>query len=578
MQNKKIFSLLFLILTLTSCTEKAMISHFNENIETVNDFNNYSQDINLNNLKATNVNTKTYFNCQKSSINAKEVKSVILAKLLSKSYNTNVQTDKNFAKSDLSISIDLKNVCLEQVLDYLIQAYDIGHKLTSYGYVLLAPKLETKVFRLDYHNFNRSSSSSISITGSTLDTNNNSQSSSYGQLGQTSVSPYGSNSAAIGVQPSYSSINTVYLEDFWDNIEKTLNMIVFDLDNPNNVNYPSNSSSQNILQNTAQVSVHRNTGIIVIKSYPSKLQLVEEFLQKVNGNTLKQVVIEAKILEITLNEEFGSGIQWELLKKKLYLTSFNDTGSKSQVDNIFKTINLVSADSPVSTIISGKISNGTDFASVIQALSVQGKVSILSSPRVSTLNNQRALIKYGDEEYYLSNISNTLVANSQSNSFQTGFSLNPFFSGIALDATPHILSNNEILLHIHPIITRVTRDVQNVIINGQKTELPLPKVQSREADAILRSASGDIVILGGLSQGSVNLSSSGLPINQGSFLRKILMPFTAKQNVSTKSELVILLKPTIISVSESNEAINSKSRLSKYLIDTSIPKLPEACE
>lgn len=442
----KLYFVLFSIIFLTACTDRAIVTGFNDNIHKIDDFENYLEDNNYNIVISED--NKTYQNCQQATIRSKEIKVQALAELLSRVYNINIQVEQALDKNNVYITMNLQNVCLEQVLDYLIQAYNIGNKTSSYGYVLISPRIQTKVFKLDYHNFNRNSASSISISSSDLNNNG----------GQQAVGNAGNNSAGASLG-SYSAINSVYSENFWDNIEKTLNMIVADGNNQN-FNIPACGVSN-------QISLHRNTGMIVVKAYPSTLLLVEEFLNHVNANSLKQVVIEAKILEITLNDEFVNGIQWELLKKKLYMTSFTNGNVKPDINKVFKDINLVSENLPISTLISGKITNGSDFAGVIQALSTQGKVSILSSPRVSTLNNQRALIKYGDEQFYLTNITNTTLGNNgtttqDTNAIQTGFTLTPFFSGIALDATPNILNNKQILLHIHPIVTRVTSVRQNV--------------------------------------------------------------------------------------------------------------------
>lgn len=526
MSFKKVQLVLLIIsLALSSCAEKQMIDGFNNNIKEVKEFHEFEE------YSSETLENKVDEHTKKASINFKNLKVSILSKLLSIIYNMNIQAEYLFDQNNLTISMDLQDVSLDQIFEYLTEAYNIGYKQTTFGYLIYFPQLKTKIFTIDYHNFNRNASSAMSISSSQL------------------------NKSTDSKQQNYSMIETKSQEAFWDNLEKTLNILISDPSKP----VISDNKQSN------QVSIYRESGIVLVKAYPRTLQVVESFLNQINDNSIKQIVIEAKILEITLNEEFSSGIQWELLKKKLYMTSFNAVTSPLQDTNkLFNNTNLVSSNVPESNIISAKFSNGTDFKSVIQALSSQGKISVLSSPRVATLNNQRALIKYGDDKYYITNVTNIAVNSVQNGtSSQSGFNLEPFFSGIALDATPNIVRDNQIVMHIHPIITRVEDDSKTIQIDDKNTKIPIAKIQSREADTIVKAFSGDIIILGGLTQGQFNINSSGLPFKEGSALYKLFAPFRSKQNSSSRTELVILLKPTIIQGGSGDIT----SELEKYFID-----------
>jgi MSHA biogenesis protein MshL len=206
--------------------------------------------------------------------------------------------------------------------------------------------------------------------------------------------------------------------------------------------------------------------------------------------------------------------------------------------------------------------NAKNFNPIITALANQGHVSVLSSPRVSILNNQRGIIKFGSDGYYLTNISSNVQsgATAGTNVVNSSLGLTPIFSGLALDATASIINDREVILHIHPTITRVTEEEKTLTLNQQRTVLPLALIQSREADTIVKANSGDIIVIGGLMQNSVEMDRSNFN-TKNSFLNKLLKAFGNKQDYNLKSELVILLRPVIDDMGIGIEALD------KHLIE-----------
>ncbi|MDG1437249.1 MAG: hypothetical protein P8P83_05690 [Rickettsiaceae bacterium] len=270
-------------------------------------------------------------------------------------------------------------------------------------------------------------------------------------------------------------------------------------------------------------------------------------------------MIEAKILEVTLNDEFHTGIRWDALKKNIYQTSFSTINSiipDRRTSHL--TSNLQNSDNEL--VSSGKIGGGKDFNLIMQALGEQGQVSVMSSPRVAALNNQRALIKSGEDQYFVTNVSNIQIdtGTTTSSTSQTTFNVEPLFSGISLDTTPNIISNEEILLHIHPMISRITKDSSEVTLNDKSTTVPVALVSVREVDTVVKSRSGDIIILGGMTNNSTKLSKSSLPMRPTKGFQKIFDLFAARDNFTKKSELIILMKPTII------ENFSSMEKLGKF--------------
>ena len=187
---------------------------------------------------------------------------------------------------------------------------------------------------------------------------------------------------------------------------------------------------------------------------------------------------------------------------------------------------------------------------------MQGNVQVLSSPRISTVNNQKAVIKVGDDSFFVTGVStsNTIVGTNTLPS--ENVDLTPFFSGITLDVTPQISLQKGIILHIHPTISAVTEQQQNIVLGTTPSNvagvppsnntftLPLAHSTIRESDNVVRAKSGQIVVIGGLMQNIMSEQAAGVP-----FLSRlpVVGPFFRRtRQISQKSELVILLRPIIV--------------------------------
>lgn len=188
--------------------------------------------------------------------------------------------------------------------------------------------------------------------------------------------------------------------------------------------------------------------------------------------------------------------------------------------------------------------NFTDFTSIIEVLKTQGDVQVLSSPRISTVNNQKAIIKVGNEEYFVTNITTQATQSVSGPSNSTNVVINPFFSGIALDVTPQISDDDIITLHIHPTVTTVTDKIKEVGLSDKPLILPLAYTTVRESDSIVKARSGQVIVLGGLIQNKVSNKRADVP-----WLYKIPLIgllFTQRQDATVKSEMVILLRPKVV--------------------------------
>ena len=221
-------------------------------------------------------------------------------------------------------------------------------------------------------------------------------------------------------------------------------------------------------------------------------------------------------------------------------------------------MSIVSAEGlPVlSTAVASVTGGGVDltgtrnsFTAIIRLLSTQGEVNTLSSPRVTTLNNQKAVIKVGTDEYFVTDVSTTTVTGT-STTTTPEVELTPFFSGIALDVTPQIDHMNQVLLHVHPSVIDIEEQVKKIDLGtlGGSTssvlELPLARSSIRESDTIVRGRSGDIVVIGGLMKHKKSASQTQIPWLGD--IPSIVRIFRNNQELSSKIELVILLRPVVI--------------------------------
>jgi MSHA biogenesis protein MshL len=190
----------------------------------------------------------------------------------------------------------------------------------------------------------------------------------------------------------------------------------------------------------------------------------------------------------------------------------------------------------------------SNFAALLEFLQSQGNVQVLSSPRIATLNTQKAVLKVGRDEIFVANIEpGSAVASAGGAAQQTPTPrLAPFFSGIVLDVTPQIDEANNIILHVHPSISDVTERTRSIPfgVTGDPVQFPLASRAVNETDTIVRVTDGNIVAIGGLMSVSATDRRAGIPGVSDEGIAGALLRNTSRSHV--KRELVILLKPTVI--------------------------------
>jgi MSHA biogenesis protein MshL len=434
---------------------------------------------------------------------------------------------------DGTISLQLKDVSVTEVLEITRDIY--GYEFVRKGRLIkIFPLgLRTEIFEINYLNIQRSGGSETRVSSGQI-TAGGSGSSSSSDSGDSSSNSSSSNQSSGGTG---TKINTQNENLFWQNLEKTLNLIV------------GGDSGRTVV-------VTPSAGVVVVKADAKGLASVKDYLRSAELILQRQVIIEAKILEVTLSDGYQQGIDW----------SFSDASSSLDSNGVPDNgINLAQlAKSVVSNATGGVFASTVkigDFNSTINLLGTQGNVQVLSSPRIATVNNQKAVIKVGTDEYFVTDID--FESNSDSNSSSTDIDLTPFFSGIALDVTPQISAEGKIILHVHPTISKVEDQEKVITISGEDVSLPLAFSRIRESDSVIAAENGQIVVIGGLIQNSSVDNNAKVP-----FLGDIPLLgelFKQKGSSTEKTELVILLRPTITNANTFNDDMRaSQKRFSQF--------------
>lgn len=429
-----------------------------------------------------------------------------------------------------NVSISLKSVTVPQTMEIMRRVYGYEYRQTAQGYEVLANVMQSRIFHIDYLNVQRKGVSQIRVSsGQISESGNNSSAAVKGQPQQGSSSVSGS------------EVNTHSETDFWLELKNALSAIVTEEDG-------------------RKVVVNPQSGVVLVRAMPDELHKIEDYLEQTQSIIKRQVILEAKILEVELNDGFQSGINWAALAssgKNIATigqtgggTIFNGGGVSESAGNtgILDPLALSQIQGTNASAFGGIFSLALslgDFNAFIEALEVQGDVHVLSSPRVSTVNNQKAVIKVGSDEFFVTDITTETLDSGTGIQQSINVELTPFFSGVALDVIPQINADNVVTLHVHPSVSDVKEKNKQIDISTTDTlNIPLALSSIRESDSIVSARSGQVIVIGGLMQNIVSDSRAGIP-----FLKDI--PFIGglfrhEKNSIKKSELVILLKPIVV--------------------------------
>lgn len=436
------------------------------------------------------------------------------------------------------ITLNMNKVTLEEALKAVRETYGYEYRRIGKNYMVSMPKLQTRMFKIDYINMQRTGKSTTHVASSGL------------AEGETGV-----------------DLDTESVDKFWVTLKNTL-IALLGLE-VRIYTQGQNTTTRDELAAVVGVSgravgINPQAGAVIVRGLPKDLRLVEEFLGQTQESVVRQVILEAKILEVRLNEGYQSGINWaSLLRAGGWSLGLAQVGGGAVLGG--SALSEIAGNSvPVAPgqkfdssgtitssafggVFAASLTKGDQFSSFIELLKQQGDVHVLSSPRISTMNNQKAVIKVGEDEYFVTNVTGggQSTVDGITTRSRPALELLPFFSGIALDVTPQIDSNNNVLLHVHPTISEITQAEKIVDLGADGTwTLPTAASSVRESDSVVRASSGQVVVIGGLMQErsiGKDASTPGLGDLPG-----VGGLFRHERQATTKSELVILIKPTVV--------------------------------
>lgn len=408
------------------------------------------------------------------------------------------------------ITFSLRNVTLEEVLGAVRDTYGYDYRRTSYGYRILPNQLITRTYNLNYLNLQRRGETDTRVSSGQVTANESSLNNGSGGTGSSE----GSGGSGVSTVNA-SQVVTSSEVDFWREVAGVIQALIGE-------------------EEGNRVVVNPQASLLVVRASSADQQNVEAFLEQAERNLQRQVVLEAKILEVNLKDSFQAGINWTQL------------GSERNADFVLGLDGAaLSGAQGIGGVFSAALGIG-DFTGLLELLETQGQVRVLSSPRISTLNNQKAVIKVGSDEFFVTEVSssNTVTSGGVSEPTQD-VTLTPFFSGISLDVTPQINQHDEVTLHVRPSVSRV-QDQNKVISLGEGRDLNLPLALSttRQSDSIVRARSGQVVVIGGLLQNVNDNTDANVPWL--SKLPVLGVLFQQQRKDLERSELVILLRPQVV--------------------------------
>ncbi len=402
-----------------------------------------------------------------------DIRSVILS--LSKQSKYSFILDPNVQGN---VTMDLKEVTIQKALNEILASHGYTYDMKGDFIRIYKPKRETKIFRLNYLPTIREGTTTV-------------EANAPGGVDKEEKTP----TVVINKEST----------DLWAEIENGL---------------------KGIVSKAGTFSINKLASLIIVTDYSDNLEKIAELLETVEGTIQRQVLIEATVIEVTLSDNYETGINWTHIigneqksRYAIFSQSSPDILSSSVFSFYFKYPN---------------------FETLIKALSQQGKINIISKPRITTLNNQKAIIKVGTEEVYFEYERRWEEYAGEAQAQLVNVWTPQFFTvGLVLDVTPQIGSSDEITLHIHPLFSEKKEDKD--VPTGGGT---VPIVTIRESSSVVKIKSGQTIVLAGLMMEKNTNKTNGVPVLQNiPFIGNLFKHnYIAKEN----TELVVTLTPKIM--------------------------------
>jgi general secretion pathway protein D len=472
------------------------------------------------------------------------------------------------------VSMNAIDQTLAQLLDRIAKQLDLRYQLIDNQLSISLDTAYVQTYKVDYVNMNRDSESKVSVStqvatsGSVVTTGGSS-----GSGGTTTIGSTGGNN-------SQTAITDVSKNRFWETLEKSINAILLteerttitrrkqlkasskadDVTTASKASDIEEEKEEKVVQNN--VMVNPESGMISIRGTSRQHTEIKTFLEKVINSIQRQVLVEATIVEVVLNDQYQSGINWQRLGGKFNIVQ--------------NTMPAALGNAPFYGIgYADKNSGIGDVSAAIKLLENFGNTKVLSSPKIMALNNQPAILKVVDNIVYFTLTSQPVVTSTNNTAgtaniyYQITTEVKTVPDGLIMNITPQISADDNVMLNVRPTITRIIgyRNDPNPDLARAGVVNQVPIVQIREIESLLKIRSGNIAMIGGLMQNTAKQGTDGIPVV--SKLPVVGDLFSQRDDQYKKSELVIFLRPVVIK----DAAINGDfQNYRQYLPDLTQPE------
>jgi MSHA biogenesis protein MshL len=437
-----------------------------------------------------------------------------------------------------TVTVNLKEVTVREALDALRELYGFEYRIDGTRVFVQPATMQTRVFQIAYPSARRAGRTETRVVSGSVTT--------------AATTPGGATGSTAQEGTQVTTLNDA---DFWKELDAALKALVGSVDG-------------------RQIVLSPHTGVLVVRALPRELREVEGFLRASRVAIARQVMLEAKIVEVSLHDGFEQGINWAAFDQASnHRVSVGVDPTRINIPGSIGRAAGIQTGSPVTTVdgsttpptvtpttlgqlLASPFANGgagvlglaftsNSFAALLSFLETQGSVQVLSSPRVAATNNQKAVLRVGSDDFFVTNVSTTTTSSAGGIVTTPTITTQPFFSGISLDVTPQIDEDGNVTLHIRPAVSVVTERTR-VINLGNMGSVTLPLASSRinEADTVVRVQDGVTVAIGGLMSQTQLDDDTRVPV--AGDLPLLGNMFKRGNRLLQKREIVFLLRPTVI--------------------------------
>ncbi len=426
---------------------------------------------------------------------------------------------RNIVNTNLNY-INIKDASLNELFDLFLGSNDLYYEIQNNRVLKLSYK-KTKTFYIDYVSFTKRKSTGNQVvkTGTSSNSNNNNNNDTNNDDTSNNSNNGNTGGTTIDFESEFK---------FWDQIQSEINYIL----------------SQGKSSKNSDVLINQDAGMLTVTGTKKQLERVEKYIKMMMKRLHKEILVEAKVIEVQYNDNKTTGIDWS--KFDLAISAKSDgyrsraTSSTGAVDSQdYQSI----TDGFVNTLKNPNYMIGYSFSmdGLIKFLKTQGDVKIVSNPKIMTLNNQAAIINVGEEINYRYDTGSTTNVSNGVTTTTPSYETDSTFVGVTLDITPQVTDDGFIVLKINPVVSEVSKEHIDAVTN-----IPYlaPNVKIRQLSSIVRVKDGDKVLVGGLISKKDDITDTSVPgLSAIPFFGEA---FKSSAKVKTKSEMIIVLIPHIV--------------------------------